>query len=162
SRSAWLALALSLIALCLLRAGVGFRLVLAGLVGAPCLFLLMGPRFLPVFETMARRPEQVQERFDLINLAFQMFQAHPFFGEGLGGFRLAAGEIAHNTAMWFLADFGLAGLAVLLAFLTWFFWKGWQAYRMAPGTERPLVLALLLAHTAMIGLAMGIEAFYQR
>src|SRR5262249_54782487 len=118
--------------------------------------------FLPVFETMARRPEQVQERFDLINLAFQMFQAHPFFGEGLGGFRLAAGEIAHNTAMWFLADFCLAGLAVLLAFFTWFFWKGWQAYRMAPGTERPLVLALLLAHTAMIGLAMGIEAFYQR
>ena len=26
----------------------------------------------------------------------------------------------------------------------------------------PLALALMLAHTAMFGLAMGIEAFYQR
>jgi putative inorganic carbon (hco3(-)) transporter len=64
--------------------------------------------------------------------------------------------------MWFLADFGIVGLVVLVGFLGWFFAKGWSAYQLAPMTERPLIVALLLAHTAMFGLAMGIEAFYQR
>jgi hypothetical protein len=122
----------------------------------------MGHRFLPVFEEMARRPKQVQERFDLIHLALSAFVRHPFLGGGLGSFRLSAGEVAHNSAMWFLADFGLVGLAVLLGFLAWFFNKAWFAYRFAPEREQPLVLALLLAHAAMLGVAMGIEAFYQR
>jgi hypothetical protein len=33
---------------------------------------------------------------------------------------------------------------------------------LAPAREQPLVLALLLSHAAMLALAMGIEAFYQR
>jgi putative inorganic carbon (HCO3(-)) transporter len=123
---------------------------------------LMGHRFLPVFEEMASRPKQVQGRFDLIHDAFQEFARHPFLGGGIGSFRLGEGEIAHNSAMWFLADFGIVGFAVLLGFLGWFFVKGWFAYRFAPANAKPLVLALLLAHTAMFGLAMGIEAFYQR
>jgi hypothetical protein len=122
----------------------------------------MGRRFVPVFEEMASRPKQVQGRFDLIHDAFGNFVQHPFFGGGLGSFRMSEGEIAHNSAMWFLADFGIAGFAVLLGFLGWFLIKGWFAYRFAPTREQPIALALLLAHTAMIGLAMGIEAFYQR
>ena len=85
-----------------------------------------------------------------------------FSAGGIGSFRLGEGEIAHNTAMWFLADFGIVGLTVLLGFLGWFFVKGWFAYRAAPVRGQSLVLALALAHTAMFGLAMGIEAFYQR
>jgi hypothetical protein len=104
----------------------------------------------------------VEGRFELIHDAFTAFGHHPLFGGGIGSFRLSEGEIAHNSAMWFLADFGIAGFAVLLGFLGWFFVKGWFAYRFAPARERPVALALLLAHTAMFGLAMGIEAFYQR
>src|SRR5262249_5143597 len=70
--------------------------------------------------------------------------------------------IAHNSAMWFLADFGIVGLIAFLGFVGWFFFKGWFAYRYAPAREQPLALSLLLAHAAMLGLAMGIEAFYQR
>jgi len=162
SRSAWVALLLALLLLCALQTRVAFRLVLAGIIGAPCLLLLMGNRFLPVFEEMASRPKQVQGRFDLIHAAFQAFTRHPFLGGGIGSFRLGEGEIAHNSAMWFLADFGIVGLAMLLGFLGWFFARGWFAYRFAPAREQPLVLALLLGHTAMFGLAMGIEAFYQR
>jgi putative inorganic carbon (hco3(-)) transporter len=162
SRSAWLALILALVVLCALQTRVAIRLLLAGVIGAPCLLLLMGNRFLPVFEEMASRPKQVQGRFDLIHDAFQAFSRHPFLGGGIGSFRLGEGEIAHNSAMWFLADFGIVGLAVLLGFLGWFVAKGWFAYRFAPVRAQPLVLALLLAHTAMFGLAMGIEAFYQR
>jgi len=162
SRSAWAALLLALLLLCALQTRVAFRLALAGIIGAPCLILLMGNRFLPVFEEMASRPKQVQGRFDLIHAAFQAFTRHPFLGGGIGSFRLGEGEIAHNSAMWFLADFGIVGLAVFLGFLGWFFVRGWFAYRFAPAREQPLVLALLLGHTAMFGLAMGIEAFYQR
>jgi putative inorganic carbon (hco3(-)) transporter len=162
SRSAWIALSLSLLVLGLLRTKIVARLALIALIGAPCLLLALGPKFVPIFEIMASRPRQVQDRFDLFHLALETFARYPFAGGGLGSFRLAAGEIAHNTAMWFLADFGLPGLAVLAGFLFWFFRKGWLAYRLAPHAERPLVLALLLAHTSMLGLAMGIEAFYQR
>ena len=162
SRSAWTGLSLALLIFCVLRPELAFRPLLAGLAGAPSLILLMGHRFVPIFEEMARRPKQVQERFDLMHEALQIFVRHPFLGGGLGSFRLAAGEVAHNTAMWFLADFGIGGLAVLLGFLLWFFTKAWFVYKSAPEKEQPLALALLLAHAAMLGLAMGIEAFYQR
>lgn len=162
SRSAWSALALALLLLCAVHARVAFRLLLAAIVAAPCLFLLMGSRFVPVFEEMASRPKQVQGRFDLIYAALQAFTRHPFLGGGIGSFRLGEGEIAHNSAMWFLADFGIFGLVALLGFVGWFFMKGWFAYQHAPAREQSLVLSILLAHTAMFGLAMGIEAFYQR
>jgi O-antigen ligase len=162
SRSAWVALGVALLLLCVLRTGMALRLVAAGILGIPCLFLVMGSRFVPIFEVMASRPKQVQGRFDLIHSALQSFADHPVFGGGIGSFRLGEGEIAHNTAMWFLADFGIVGFGVILGFIAWFFVKGWSAYRLAPPREQPLVLALLLAHAAMLGLAMGIEAFYQR
>ena len=111
---------------------------------------------------MASRPKQVQERFDLIHQALQAFARHPLLGGGLGSFRLAVGEVAHNSVMWFLADFGILGVAAFLAFLGWFLTTAWLAYRFAPQRQQPLVLALFLAHAAMIGVAMGIEAFYQR
>ena len=162
SRSAWVGLGLALLLVCAIQTREVLRLVVAGAIGAPCLLLLMGNRFIPVFEEMASRPKQVQGRFDLIHAAYHAFTGHPFLGGGIGSFRLGEGEIAHNTAMWFLADFGIVGLTVLLGFLGWFFVKGWFAYRAAPVRGQSLVLALALAHTAMFGLAMGIEAFYQR
>jgi hypothetical protein len=162
SRSAWLGLGVAFLLLFAIRPMVALRPLLAGLVAAPCLVMFLGRRFVPIFEEMASRPKQVQERFDLIHQALQAFARHPVLGGGLGSFRLAVGEVAHNSAMWFLADFGIAGLAVFVAFLTWFFAKAWFAYRFAPESEQSIALALLLAHAAMVGVAMGIEAFYQR
>jgi putative inorganic carbon (HCO3(-)) transporter len=162
SRSAWLGLGFAFLLLFAIRPVIALRPVLAGVVAAPCLVLLMGRRFLPIFEELASRPKQVQQRFDLIHQALQAFTLHPILGGGLGAFRMAAEEVAHNTAMWFLADFGILGLIAVVAFLTWFFAKAWFAYRFAPEGERPIALALFLAHAAMVGVAMGIEAFYQR
>jgi hypothetical protein len=162
SRSAWIALGVALLGLCLIRTRVALRFLMASAGALLCLFLVMGPRFLPIFETMASRPKQVQGRFDLIHSGLRDFVAHPLFGGGLGSFRISEGEIAHNTAMWFLADFGVFGLIALAGFVGWFFVKAWQAYQLAPDAERPVALGVLLAHAAMLGLAMGIEAFYQR
>jgi putative inorganic carbon (HCO3(-)) transporter len=162
SRSAWVGLSLSFLLLFAIRPAVAIRPVLAGMLAAPWLILLMGRRFLPILEELASRPKQIQERFDLIHQAMQAFARHPLLGGGLGSFRIAAGEVAHNSAMWFLADFGIAGLAAFVAFLAWFFVKAWFTYRFAPEREQPIALALFLAHAAMVGVAMGIEAFYQR
>ena len=162
SRSAWLGLGLAFLLLICIRPTVAARSLIAGVIAAPCVLLVLGQRFVPIFEEMASRPKQVQERFDLIHQAWQVFADHPVLGGGLGSFRILVGEIAHNSAMWFLADFGIAGLAVFVTFLTWFFAKAWFSYRFAPESERPIALALFLAHAAMLGVAMGIEAFYQR
>jgi hypothetical protein len=162
SRSAWLGLMFALLIFCLTRPGRLFKAIASVAAGIPVVIILMGGRFIPIVQEMSKRPEQVQERFDLIQQALGAFQRYPFLGGGLGSFRLSAGEIAHNSAMWFLADFGLVGLGVLAGFLAWFFKRAWIAYRTAPETERPLALGLLLAHAALTGLAMGIEAFYQR
>jgi O-antigen ligase len=162
SRSAWSALGLSMLVFAALRPWRVARLLFGGLLCVPFVLVLLGRRFVPLFAEMASRPKQVQGRFDLIHDALEAFARHPLFGGGIGSFRLGEGSIAHNSAMWFLADFGIAGLTVFLGFLGWFFVKGWSAYRSSNERERPLTLALLLAHTAMLGLAMGIEAFYQR
>ena len=162
SRSAWLGLGLAVIVLCFLRVQLVRRLAGSLFLGAPCLLWLVGPSFLAVIQEMASRPKQVQERFDLIEYAIEGFRRHPILGGGLGSFRLTVGEIAHNSAMWFLADFGVLGLVVFLGFLAWFFTKAWEAYRSTSSHQQPVVLALLLAHTTMAGVAMGIEAFYQR
>jgi hypothetical protein len=61
SRSAWMALLLALLLLCALQTRVAIRVVLALMVAAPCLLLLMGNRFVPVFQEMASRPKRVQE-----------------------------------------------------------------------------------------------------
>lgn len=162
SRSAWIGLGAALVLLCMVRSIVALRLLIATLIGGPFLLLVLGHRFLPFFEQMASRPEQVQDRVTLFHDAMEAFALHPFFGGGLGSFRITVGTVMHNSALWFLADFGLVGLAVFCGFLGWFFVKAWNAYRLAPDEEKPLALALLLAHTAMVGLAVGIEAFYQR
>jgi len=162
SRSAWLGLGLAFLLFFAIQPAVAVRPLLAAVAAGPCLVFLMGSRFLPVFAEMASRPKQVQQRFDLIHQALQVFAYHPLLGGGLGSFRLAVGEVAHNSVMWFLADFGIVGVVAFLAFLGWFFTTAWLAYRLAPDRQQPLALALFLAHVAMIGLAMGIEAFYQR
>ncbi|HLK48485.1 MAG TPA: O-antigen ligase family protein [Bryobacteraceae bacterium] len=162
SRSAWLALALALLLLCIIRRGMALRFAVVGLVGLAAVFLLMGARFLGFFQDMASRPEQVAGRFELLDDAWAQFAANPWFGGGLASFFMKEGIIVHNTAFWFLADFGIVGLLVLLGFVTWFFRRSWSAFRLAPREEKPVMLAMALAHVALLGLTVGIEGFYQR
>ena len=162
SRSAWISVFVSILLLCAFRPNKGIKFALAGMTAAPCLLLLMGHRFMLIVESMAGRPEQGVSRFQLIRDAWAQFVHHPLWGGGLGSFAAHEETVVHNTALWFLADFGILGFAVLLTFLGWFFVAGWSAYRYAPRNQKPVALALLLGHTAMFSLAMGIEGFYQR
>jgi len=162
SRSAWISLFVPLLLLCAFRRTKAIQLALAGLIAAPCLLLFMGTHLFHFVENMAARPERGVSRLDLIWDAWAQFAQHPFLGGGLGSFLAMEGTYVHNTAVWFLADFGIVGLAALLGFLGWFLIASWSAYRHAPVDQKPVVLALMMGHALMLGLSMGIEAFYQR
>ena len=162
SRSAWIALGLALVLLCVVRRGVALRLALVGAAGVVAVFAAMGPRFLTFFEDMASRPEQVAGRFELLHDAWAQFSLYPWTGGGLSSFFMKEGTMVHNTAYWFLADFGIVGLLIFVGFAVWFFGRARTAYRLAPKNERPLMLATAMAHISLLGLMMGIEGFYQR
>ena len=80
SRSAWIGLTLALVLLCMVRTIVALRLLIAALIGGPFLLLLLGHRFLPIFEQMARRPEQVQDRVTIFHDAMDAFAQPPLLG----------------------------------------------------------------------------------
>jgi putative inorganic carbon (HCO3(-)) transporter len=162
SRSSWASLFLAMLLFCVVRRRVPTWMTIAALIVAPSALLLKGTRFLGFVENMAGRAERGETRFGLIEAAWNQFAQHPLFGGGIGSFVAHEGTIPHNTALWFLADFGIVGLVAMFGLLGWFLFKGWSAYRLAPEEERPIMLGLLMAHTAMVGLAMGIEASYQR
>jgi O-antigen ligase len=162
SRSAWASLGLVLLVLCAFRRQMAVRIAVVGAVAVPTLLLLKQTRFLSFVTHMAGRAEVGETRFQLFQHAWAQFADSSPVGGGLGSFVANNGTIAHNTAMWYLADFGIVGLTVLVGFMYWFVRRSLAAYRLAPEHEKPIVLALLLAHVGMMGLAMGIEASYQR
>ncbi len=161
SRSSWLSLATVWFASLLLRRRVALRIA-AFACTALIIVPFLGSSALVYARAMASRPSQVLQRFDIIFEAFHYFSQQPFFGIGLGGFLDRENVIVHNTALWFLAEFGIFGFLVLMGFLLSIFWNGFVAYRLAPAAQQPILLALLLAHLAMCALSLGIEAFYMR
>ena len=166
SRTAWIALSLVFLCLLFTRFKTAIRALFILLCGSAVTMLVMGRQFLSLFEALAFRHEvatgEGRTRFDLVSTGLEGFSKHPFFGMGIGSFIAQEGTIVHNTAIWFLTEFGLIGVTVFVGFVLWFFWKGRVAYRTTPEREKPVVFGLLLGYVAMGGMAMGIEAFYQR
>jgi O-antigen ligase len=117
--------------------------------------------WLPDLAELASRPEQVQDRVELIREALDEATSHPVLGIGLGSFQARHDNIVHNTAMWFLAELGLVGLLVLIGFLLSPVARLLACARRG-GRDRPLAVGLLGAHVGMIGVSFGIEALYQR
>lgn len=130
--------------------------------GFIALLLYKGTAYLNVLESMSSRPSQIQSRLDIIDKAVDWIAQSPLLGIGLGSYNYELRIIIHNTPIWFLTEFGLLGLIVYGGFMIWFFIVGIRSYRAADPIHRPIIMALLLSHAAMIGLSMGIEALFQR
>jgi O-antigen ligase len=64
------------------------------------------------------RPTSIGERLATMEIAWQLFQSHPWLGTGLGYFVRffprpdGSNLIIHSTYLWLLAEFGLIGFAV--------------------------------------------------
>lgn len=162
SRSAWIGLAMIVLAVGLFRPMYSLRLIAVGVVTFGTILLVLGGHYLDTITQMATRQSQITARLDFISTSMAAFYQQPVLGVGLGTFDMQDGFIVHNSTIWFLTEFGLVGFVVFVGFICWFFVKGVAAYRRAEETQKPLVFGLLLGHLAMYGLSMGIEAFYQR
>lgn len=162
SRSSWIGLFLVLLTLLLtnpsrlIKIGMGFSVAFG------VLLLYKGTAYLDVLGNMASRPSQIQSRLDIIGKAVEWIAQSPLLGIGLGSYNYELRIIIHNTPIWFMTEFGLLGLIVYGGFMIWFFIVGLRSYRAADKENRPIIMALLLSHAAMIGLSMGIEALFQR
>ncbi|MEQ3549101.1 O-antigen ligase family protein [Pseudonocardia nematodicida] len=165
SRSAWIGFACGVLVLGLCRplaAAVPLRrLAVGGFAAVPLLAVALFA-VVPDAVRMIQRPDQVQSRVDIIGDAMAEFVTSPVVGIGIGGYEARHGLIVHNTVLWFLTELGLVGLLVLLGLLWSVGSRLLAAHRLAPTAERTLVLGLLAGHASMVGLSMGIEAFYQR
>lgn len=162
SRSAWLGLAAVMLGSLLLRPRLAAAF--AGLAAVALASVAsLGADVLGFVEAMTMRPTQIASRIELMYAALDTARSHPLVGAGTGVFLERHGEIVHSTAFWLLAETGLLGLGLFLGLVLWFVRRGLEGYRRAeePGAAT-LVLALLLAHLSMVGISLGIEAFYQR
>jgi O-antigen ligase len=162
SRSAWVGIAfISLYA--------GFRsprlmllIVLIAISGIGMIAFFLSSDSFEQFVTLSSRQNTIEERVEIINDAWDMFRYNPAFGAGLGSYFEEHGIIVHNSAMWFLVEFGVIGLLVFLGFMSSFIIKGVAAFQTAPSEHQSLIAGLIAAHLAMLGISLGIEATYQR
>ncbi|MEC0090750.1 O-antigen ligase family protein [Paenibacillus macquariensis] len=162
SRSSWIGLVLVLLTLLLSNPSRLIKIAMGFIAAFVALLLYKGTAYLDVLESMSSRPSQIQARLDIIGKALDWIAQSPLFGIGLGTYNYELRIIIHNTPLWFMTEFGLLGLMVYGGFMVWFFIVGIRSYRTADPVHRPIILALLLSHAAMIGLSMGIEALFQR
>ncbi len=166
SRTSWISLAIVFVFLFFTRFATAMRALFLLLCGAAVTMVVMGRQSLSLFEHLAFRPEvdtgAGRSRFDLVSSGLADFVHHPFFGIGLGSFYQQQQTIIHNSPIWFLTEFGLIGFTVFGGFLLSFALRARAAYRLAPRSEKPVVLGLILGLLLMTSMSLGIEAFYQR
>ncbi len=108
-----------------------------------------------------------KQHLESIYGALRMFQAHPFFGAGLGAFMhnwiLAHGTplVIHSTPLWLLAEFGLTGSVIILAPFARIFFQELRSELRVGSRDRTKIVLLLIV------LAFGIistvhEMLYER
>jgi len=163
SRSAWIAFTAAVLAAAALRGSRGLRALPRSLLGCLVVVVVAGLAYLPDLVALALRPNQVTGRVEILELAVADFIESPLYGIGVGTFGDKHNtNIVHNTAFWFAAEFGLVGLVVFLGLVGWYVVRLLDTWRREPEPFRSLAFALLLCQIAMLGLAVGVEAFYQR
>lgn len=163
SRSAWVGLVLgTIILLWFYKLRFGIR-ASGSLLGAIVLiYLVFGPAFMNEMITIASRKIQIITRWELIQLGLSNFMSNPLLGIGLGVFpSLSGGAIIHNTYVWVLVEMGVLGFIVLMSLVYHGARNYWVSIKGLP-KDRALTIGLFAGYIGMLGVAIGIEAFYQR
>lgn len=105
-------------------------------------------------------------RFETGIVALTLWLREPFLGAGLGGFPHSlteagkAAEVIHNTYLWILTEMGVVGFIIFTAFFAAILRALWRR-RREDGDSR-LAVAALAMMLVFAGVAMGMEAMYQR
>lgn len=162
SRSAWVGIALISLYAGIRSPRLMLLIVLIAITGIGMIAFFLSADSFEQFINLSSRQNTIDERFEIINDGWDMFRNKPAFGAGLGAYYEKHGIIVHNSAMWFLVEFGVVGLLVFVGFMSSFIIKGVTAFRIAPPEHQSLIASLIAAHLAMLGISLGIEATYQR
>lgn len=112
--------------------------------------------------SLIERPDQVQSRLSIGSDALAEIEHSPLLGVGIGVYQERHGVIVHNTALWFATELGVIGLIVFAGLIWSVCARLFVLSRAAAPANAALATALLAANVAMLGLSIGIEAFYQR
>jgi O-antigen ligase len=166
SRSAWVALAVGgVVFLWLIRRRLTWKRVLIAATAVGCagasLWVVAGDAVMSLLRS-ALQPTSILLRWELITGGLRYFPDSPIWGIGLDAYRQSgAPYIIHNTYVWFLVEMGAIGLIVLLALLSRV-GRNWTAALRSTGWNWGLAVGGVAAFASMLGLAVGIEALYQR
>jgi O-Antigen ligase len=107
-----------------------------------------------------------EERWSTVWDGIVLWLKYPFLGGGLGAYvaqRLAAGmssQVIHNVPIWFMAEFGLVGLAAYLALIASF--VTWGLSGLDRFGTRHRAKAVLFAVTVFFLMGLIHDIFYQR
>ncbi len=99
-------------------------------------------------------------------VALGLWLREPLLGAGLGGFPYSlteagkAAEVIHNTYLWILTEMGVVGFVVFAAFFVTILRALWQ--RQRDGNDPRFAVAAIAVMFVFAGVAMGMEAMYQR
>jgi Lysylphosphatidylglycerol synthase TM region/O-Antigen ligase len=110
--------------------------------------------------------ESEDERWGTIWDGVVLWLKYPFLGGGLGAYvaqRLAAGmnaQVIHNVPIWFMAEFGLVGLAAYLGLIASF--VTWGLSQLDRFSTRHRAKAILFATTVFFLMGLIHDIFYQR
>ena len=162
SRSAWVGVAFITLFAGIRSPKLMLLIALIAVTGIGMIAFFLSADSFEQFVTLSSRQNTIEERVEIISDAWDMFRFNPAFGAGLGAYFEEHGIIVHNSAMWFLVEFGVVGLLVFIGFMSSFILKGVAAFRTVPAEHQSLVAGLIGAHLAMLGISLGIEATYQR
>jgi O-antigen ligase len=162
SRSAWIGFVFVVLSILIFRRRAWPHVAVPFALGVSLVLIFFRSYFITQIWPLIDRHEQVTARVVIIEDAMTTFVAHPIFGGGLGSYIDTYGYQIHNTFFWMLAEMGVVGATVFIIFVGIFALRGYRAYKAADEQYRGLMAGLLIAHLAMIGLSVGIEAFYQR
>jgi hypothetical protein len=110
--------------------------------------------------------ESEEERWSTVWDGIVLWLKYPILGGGLGAYvaqRLAAGinaQVIHNVPIWFMAEFGLVGLAAYLALIASF--VTWGLTQLDRFSTRHRAKAVLFAVTVFFLMGLIHDIFYQR
>jgi hypothetical protein len=107
-----------------------------------------------------------EERWSTVWDGIVLWLKYPFLGGGLGAYvaqRLAAGmnaQVIHNVPIWFMAEFGLVGLAAYVGLIASF--VTWGLSQLDRFSTRHRAKAILFAVTVFFIMGLIHDIFYQR
>jgi O-antigen ligase len=160
SRTTWVAFAAVLMLYAFARPGTAMKYVVFVGVALVAVFMFMAPDLTE--QQIALGTRGTGGRFELAAQTLDAFWPNPIFGTGIGEFAREHGVIIHNTAGWFLGEFGLVGLLIIGGLMGTIALRAWSLYRLSDEPDKSLALGLGLAFIGMGVMSLGIEALYQR